>query len=62
VLPALANGSPAVAQAALATAAMDLWATPYVMAADVWQSIVRAAACGSTPFGPGPDPASRQRT
>jgi hypothetical protein len=59
VLPTLATGSPAEAQAAMTAAAIDLWATPYLMAADVWQSVIRAAASDPTPRGPGPDPASR---
>lgn len=59
VLPALADGTPTRVQSAMTEAAIDLWATPYLMAADVWRSIVRAAACGPTAFGSGPDQASR---
>ena len=44
ILPALAVGDAQAAQAALTTAALDLDATPYLMAADVWQSLIRAAA------------------
>ena len=44
VLPALALGDDDAVRQAVTTAALDLYATPYLMAADVWQSLIRAAA------------------
>ena len=44
ILPALAAGDAQAFEAALTTAALDLYATPYLMAADVWQSVIRAGA------------------
>ena len=42
IVPHLASGDVAAARAAMASATLDLYATPYLMAADVWQSVVRA--------------------
>ena len=44
LLPHLANGDAEAAGAALAVAVRDIYATPYQMAVDLWQGMVRAAA------------------
>jgi hypothetical protein len=53
ILPHLAKGDIAAAQASMATTTMDIYATPYLMAADLWQSMVRAmaaySACAARP-------------
>lgn len=59
VLPALVDGNKEDFKAALTTAALDLYATPYLMAADVWQSLIRAAAESAGACYQAPDPAPR---
>ena len=59
ILPALASGDVDAAQAAITTAALDLYATPYLMAADVWQSLIRAAASFADVARPAPDSTER---
>ena len=59
VLPGLAVGDRKAAEAALATAAINLYATPILMAADVWQSLIRAAASYAGSEHSEPDPKGR---
>jgi hypothetical protein len=59
ILPALATGDADAAQAALTTAALNLYATPYLMAADVWQSLIRAAASFADVPAAAPDSTKR---
>ncbi len=44
ILPHLARGDTAAAQASMRGAALDLYTAPWVMAVDVWQNLVRTAA------------------
>ena len=61
-LPALASGG-AAAEAAMTAAVLDFYTTPYFMAADVWQTIVRAAASyGARTISPGAQPVSRKES